>query len=239
MKKLILALALAMCAAAFAVEATVVSVKGKVEMQEGSRWIAVQRGNRIEKGSVISTGFNSEAVVEFKGTKFTFGALTRATIEDLMEDNDKDTANVFIDSGKISADVNSTDGKRVGFKVRSPVATASVRGTVFTFSAAGTLSVDRGLVSFAPTGEGASATAEKSVPVAAGQQSKIDAESNVCSSPAEEKAKVASGGNNSTTTLAAEEAVSTAPSSVAAAVDSTAASTSTPTTATLNITLEF
>lgn len=238
MRKFFLATALALCTTAFAVEATVISVTGKAELQDGGRWTALREGGKVEKGAVISTGFKSEAVIEFKGTRFTLGALTRITVQDLLEESDRDSASLFIDSGKISANVGGADGKRVGFKVRSPIATASVRGTEFSFAAGGMLSVAAGVVTFSQ----ASSNGDKGVPVAAGQESRASSASVVCSSPAEEKALAAAGGLNSTVSLTAEEAISTAAgatSATAAASLQNTMSSAAESYGTVNIVLTF
>lgn len=142
----------AFCAAnVSALEATVVSVKGKVEIQEAGMWVSLEEGDTVEKGTIISTGFNSEAVLSVKESNFTLGPLTRITVEDLTSAGTKDNTQLFIDSGSISVAVDSAEGRRTGFKVRSPVATASVRGTEFKISSSGRLSVSQGLVSFGPS----------------------------------------------------------------------------------------
>lgn len=163
-----------------ALTATVVSVKGKVEIQEAGMWIDLQKGDVLEKGTVISTGFNSSAVLSVSNSSINLGPLTRVTIENLVSTKDKDTTQIYIDSGSIAANVSGKDGKRAGFKVRSPVATASVRGTSFVVSSSGKLTVSEGLVAFGasesdgpsvvadvPVVSGTAAVAEKNAPVTA------------------------------------------------------------------------
>ena len=134
---------------ASALEAKFVSIEGKVEILEGGIWIPVEEGDIIqERGAVISTGFKSNAVVSVKGTNFTLGPLTRITIENMVAMENKDSTQIYIDSGSLKANVSSSDGRKVGFKVRSAVATASVRGTEFKVTSSGRLSVTQGLVSF-------------------------------------------------------------------------------------------
>mgnify|MGYP001771726029 FL=1 len=134
---------------ASALEAKFVSIEGKVESLEGGMWIPVEEGDIIqERGAVISTGFKSNAVVSVKETNFTLGPLTRITIENMVAMENKDSTQIYIDSGSLKANVSSSDGRKVGFKVRSAVATASVRGTEFKVTSSGRLSVTQGLVSF-------------------------------------------------------------------------------------------
>ena len=71
-----------------ALTATVVSVKGKVEIQEAGMWIDLQKGDVLEKGTVISTGFNSSAVLSVSNSSINLGPLTRVTIENLVSTKD-------------------------------------------------------------------------------------------------------------------------------------------------------
>lgn len=118
---------------AVAMDAAVVSVTGKVEVQKGETWVPVKAGDVLKKGDVISTGFKSSAELKMNDAQVTVGALARVTIEKLASNDVKDETSLFVDSGKISANVQRTTDKRVNFKVSSPVATASVRGTGFDF----------------------------------------------------------------------------------------------------------
>lgn len=198
MKKLsvvFVALAAAFCAVnASALEATVVSVKGKVEIQEAGLWVSLEEGDTVEKGTIISTGFNSEAVLSVKESNFTLGPLTRITVEDLTSAGAKDNTQLFIDSGSISVAVDSAEGRRTGFKVRSPVATASVRGTEFKISSSGKITVHQGLVSFGPS--------ESSKPeITPDVEEKAEVKSEVKA----EESKVESAPSSSTATAAAVE----------------------------------
>lgn len=133
----------------YSYDVTFVSVTGKVQYQDGDEWITAKEGDSIEQGAVISTGYKSEATLSAKKSTFKIGPMTRISIEQLSESDAKDNAEFYLDSGSIHAEVNS-DGKATGFKVKSAVATASVRGTVFTVTSSGKLYVERGEVSFSP-----------------------------------------------------------------------------------------
>jgi len=136
---------------AFALEATVLSTSGKVEIQKGSSWIPLSKGDVVSSGAVISTGFKSSAELSIQGSKVQLGPLTRITIEKLVSSSSKTETSIYLDSGKIDASVNKSDGKRTGFRVSTPVATASVRGTSFSINAEGFLSTDKGLVAKMPS----------------------------------------------------------------------------------------
>ena len=129
-KKLIIAAVLCCVFASLsAMEVKVVEVTGKVEVQSGNKWVAVSKGDILSAGAVISTGFKSEAVLSFAETVIKVKALTRLTIEQLFEKDGDKASSVYLDTGSISADVKPAENKRVGFSVKTPAATASVRGT--------------------------------------------------------------------------------------------------------------
>ncbi len=133
-KKIIASLVMAAAitaASASNMQATVLSTKGKTEVMKGTSWTPLKIGSIIEKGDVIQTGFKSELILKIKNTTVTVSPLSRITIEQLASKGDKDETRLFLDTGSLKSDVKKTEDRRVGFTVRSPVATASVRGTIF------------------------------------------------------------------------------------------------------------
>lgn len=118
----------------FAIEAKVVSVTGKVQKQRGAAWVDLKPGDVISKGELIQTGFKSEAVLSLTSANqkstINIAPLSRVTIEQLSETNTEDTASVAVTSGSVKSDIQRTKDNRVNYSVRSPVATASVRGTI-------------------------------------------------------------------------------------------------------------
>lgn len=111
--------------------AQVVSVSGKVEVLNGNLWEKLSVGDTLKSGDTIQSGFRSSAVLKIKDSTVNVDALTRMTVEQLSENSQKDNVRVFVKTGGIKSDVQKTNGKKVGFTVRTPVATASVRGTEF------------------------------------------------------------------------------------------------------------
>lgn len=120
-------LTVAFCA--FALDGVVMEVLGKVEKQVDNSWVALKKGDILVPGDVVSTGFKSEAVISIGESVITVKALTRMTIEQLFEKNKNHVSSVYLDVGSISADVKPVTDKRVGFTVKTPAVTASVRGT--------------------------------------------------------------------------------------------------------------
>ena len=128
---LVMAAAAITAASASNIQATVLSTKGKTEVMKGTSWTPLKIGSIIEKGDVIQTGFKSELILKIKNKTVTVSPLSRITIEQLASKGNKDETRLFLDTGSLKSDVKKTEDRRVGFTVRSPVATASVRGTIF------------------------------------------------------------------------------------------------------------
>jgi hypothetical protein len=131
-----------------AVEAVVQETTGKVELKEqGGSWEPAAVGDTISRGTFISTGFNSKAILELGGSTLEVQELTRMQLEQIVEENEAVSTDLFLKVGKVRAEVQSTEGLRNNFKVRGPVSTAAVRGTTFVFDGY-TLWVEEGTVIF-------------------------------------------------------------------------------------------
>lgn len=141
MKKIFLILSLMISfSAIYALDATVTAVTGKAERLVGDNWVALEVGNKLAKGDIVQTGFKSELVLQIGTATVNLSALSRVTIEQLAEKKAedgsvKDTTSLYVDTGSVhSAIKKTTDNRKVGYTVRNPVATASVRGTEFVFA---------------------------------------------------------------------------------------------------------
>ena len=135
MKKLLFMTALAVATVSFLfseteqISAVVTKTSGKVEYMTDGSWKTLSQGMKLEKGAVIQTGFKSEAELQIKGSTVSISPLSRLTLEQIVAKEGKDETRIFLDTGSIRSNVKKSDDRAVGFKVRSPVATASVRGT--------------------------------------------------------------------------------------------------------------
>ena len=141
---------------------------GTVEIKKAGteNWIPAKLNDPIAESTIISTSFKSSAVVAVGNSTLNVRALTRMSLETLMNSDNTDTVNVGLNTGRIRADVKPPAGGRTDFKVQANKATASVRGTAFemgTFN----IRVSEGSVSFQPTG------GKSPVVVKAGQESWI------------------------------------------------------------------
>jgi len=114
--------------------AVVKSAIGKVTYKvPGADWSAVSSGMQIPIGATISTGFNSKAVLELGASTLEVKALTRMRLDELAEQGGVVSTDLFLQVGRVKADVKAVEGLQSNFTLKSPVTTASVRGTSFSF----------------------------------------------------------------------------------------------------------
>lgn len=141
------ALMIALCVAAWGIDATIIETTGDVELQQpgATTWEAVEPGMIVPTGATISTSFNATARIEIGASVVVVSPLTRMRIDELVSRDGTDSSELFLRVGRLRADVRGTDGNQADFQVRSPIATASVRGTTFVFDGAN-LDVSTGIV---------------------------------------------------------------------------------------------
>ncbi|MDY7027115.1 MAG: FecR domain-containing protein [Spirochaetota bacterium] len=118
----------------FAAEGVFTAVTGKVEYRlPGQGWQNAAVGDRVPTGAQISTGFNSRASIELEEAVLRVDALTRMSIDELVEQEGLISTDINLRVGRIQADVRRTEGLRHNFKLRSAQSTAAVRGTSFIY----------------------------------------------------------------------------------------------------------
>lgn len=134
---------------ALSASATVKSFNGKVKVKltPTSSWSRINVGDSLPANTLVSTGFNSTLVLELNNSTLEVLPLTRMTVSEVAESNDRISTELFLQGGKIKADVKRAKGLTNDFTIKSPVATASVRGTSFEFTG-NTLTVLEGVVAF-------------------------------------------------------------------------------------------
>jgi len=155
-------------------------MSGTVELKlpNSANWVPAKVGDRIGETTIISTGFKSSAVLSVGNSTLIVRALTRLSLETLINQNETETVNIGLSTGRIRADVKPPAGSKTSFSVQSPAATASVRGTVFDMNTV-TIQVHEGSVAFVPSGE----SATRPVVVNAGQESWVDADTGAAINP--------------------------------------------------------
>ncbi|MDR2717131.1 MAG: FecR family protein [Treponema sp.] len=160
-------------------EALIREMSGTVELKtSGSAdWIAAREGNRIVKDTIISTGFKSMAILAVGNSTIIVRPLTRLSLAELMNQNETETINVSLSTGRIRVDVNPPAGSMAKFTVQTPTAIAAVRGTSFDMNTA-KVRVLKGAVNYRPANGN-----KKSVMVNAGEESWIDTGTNSAVNP--------------------------------------------------------
>jgi hypothetical protein len=142
---LLIALAL-LAVTSQAQEAVFAEVSGKVEYQlPGADWKPAKVGAKVSKGSLVSTGFKSTAVLKIGKISISMKPITRLSLDELVKTSGGTQTELYLLSGRVHADVPPQAGQTSEFNVTSPTATASVRGTAFLFDGTNLL-VDRGSV---------------------------------------------------------------------------------------------
>lgn len=141
MKKIIAVAALVcgLSAILSAQTAVIREISGKVEIKAaGKDWAPAAAGQPVDNATVISTGLKSTALIAIGNSVLTVRPLTRLTLEELQETRAAGQAGnervaLSLQTGRVRADVAPPAGGKTSFTVRSPSATASVRGTTFEF----------------------------------------------------------------------------------------------------------
>ena len=146
---ILVGLLLLMVSGIFAQQAVIKEISGTVELQKAGTtvWVKAVQGQTITGNTTISTGFKSSALITIGNSVLTVRPLTRLTLTEIAAAAGTETINVNIQAGGLRADVTPPAGGRGSYSVQSPIATASVRGTVFEITTH-TLSVIKGAVEF-------------------------------------------------------------------------------------------
>lgn len=137
MKRIMTAALLFSVAAAAFPMGTVLEADGLVEVHLDERWDAVSTGASIPATAIVATGFRSRAVVELGSSVITIGPLSQVSLADVAIGEREELVTLEMPFGEIRAEVKrarrASPERSVEFRVLSPVSTAAVRGTVFTY----------------------------------------------------------------------------------------------------------
>jgi hypothetical protein len=113
-------------------QARITETTGKVEVRlNGGPWQTAEIGMTITTGAYISTGFSSSATLDLGASLIQVKPLTRMQLQEFIEQEGTVSTELFLRVGKVRAEVKSVEGLSQDFKLRSPVSTAAVRGTIF------------------------------------------------------------------------------------------------------------
>ncbi|MCL1815635.1 MAG: FecR family protein [Treponema sp.] len=150
-KALILAGLLCFFAAgqAFAQTGVIKELSGTVELKRAGQaaFVPARAGDTVARDTIVSTGFKSTALIAIGSSVITVRPLTRLSLAELSSSAGTETINLNLQAGRVRVDVTPPAGTRTNMTVRSPSATASVRGTGFDFDTR-RLAVQKGIVVF-------------------------------------------------------------------------------------------
>jgi hypothetical protein len=105
------------------------STKGEAAYKKGNQWLPLAKGQLLQEGTKISTGVKSWAVLNIDGDTLRIQQLTMMEIyTNQTTSNDKNT-HVGLKLGSLKARVTKIGTLKTSFKISTPVATSSVRGT--------------------------------------------------------------------------------------------------------------
>ena len=180
-------------AKAFAVDATVTFVSGKVEVQRAGKWVSLQKGDTVSKSETISTGFQSEAKIKIMDSVMYLGPVTRVTLEELSTTNQTDNVNIYLKTGTARSQVKHVDNKHVNYQVHTAVAVASCRGTEWIIDDSNTVDCNEGIVTVGAYSEaGSDGNTNNGVLVQANQTVQVSETNAAVSAPVNTVEKAAS-----------------------------------------------
>lgn len=134
----------------FSATATVTYSKGKVEIDRGNGWVPLSIGDEVKESDILSTGFKSEARLNYNGSVISLAALTRIEFSELKTIGKKDIVDLNVSMGAVRSKVSRVDRDPPDYKARTSVAVASVRGTDFIVFSGGKILCYSGKVAVTP-----------------------------------------------------------------------------------------
>jgi hypothetical protein len=154
-----------------------IAITGTVEIKAGGDWLPAAPGMEIGRDTVVSTGFNGTARIGLGNSVLTIRPLTRLSVAEIAQRGNDEEVGLYLETGRVRAEVSPPSGGKTDFTVRSPSITASVRGTVFEFDTR-RIQVENGRVLFANAGG-------QAVYVDGGERSYVDEAQNRVTPPFE------------------------------------------------------
>lgn len=126
----ITALSILFFSAALHAEITVQKVEGSAAYKEGNKWVPLRNGQKLAEGVKVSTGANSYADIKLNSQNHTIRVKPFTMIQVFSKETKTDTnTHIGLKRGGIMAKVPREGKVKTIFKVSSPIATSSVRGT--------------------------------------------------------------------------------------------------------------
>jgi len=111
-------------------EITVLKVEGSAAYKAGNKWLPLKNGQKLPEGVKVSTGANSFAEIRLNSRDHTIRVKPFTMIQVFSQESKTDTnTHIGLKRGAITAKVPREGKVKTIFKISSPIATSSVRGT--------------------------------------------------------------------------------------------------------------
>ena len=111
-------------------EISVIKVQGNAAYREGRSWLPLKTGQKLPEGVKISTGANSSAELSLNSVNHTVKIKPLTVIQIFSKETAANTdTHIGLKRGGITAKVPRDAKVKTIFKVSTPIATSSVRGT--------------------------------------------------------------------------------------------------------------
>ena len=111
-------------------EIRTVSVKGTAAYRDGRNWVPLKANQVLKEGTRISTGSNSSAVIRLNRHNHTITVKPLSMIQVFSKESASSTnTRIGLKRGGVNARVPRDSNVKTIFRVSTPVATSSVRGT--------------------------------------------------------------------------------------------------------------
>ena len=115
--------------------AEVVRVGGLVQVRDTitGAWTTVRDDDVIAVGATVISGIDGYATFEIGSAVVELAPLSRVVIGERTNEGDRERTRLNLSFGTLSSRVRRSSNRGVDFRVATPLSTAAVRGTEFTF----------------------------------------------------------------------------------------------------------
>jgi len=111
-------------------EISVIKVEGSASYKEGNKWLPLKVNQKLSEGVKVSTGANSYADIMLNSLNHTVRIKPFTVIQVFSKESETDSnTHIGLKRGGVIAKVPRKSNVKTIFKVSTPIATSSVRGT--------------------------------------------------------------------------------------------------------------
>ncbi len=111
-------------------EITIIKIEGSASYKDGNKWLPLKENQKLPEGTKVSTGVNSYTDIKLNSLNHTIRVKPLTMIQVFSKESENDTnTQIGLKRGGIIAKVPRKNNVKTIFKISSPIATSSVRGT--------------------------------------------------------------------------------------------------------------